>query len=131
MKLRYIIGIILAVIFIIIAVFSSSFSSIEYSNFTPAKLNSKKVQVKGTWVRDMPSNYDASTNTFSFYMKDYEEKVSKVVYKGGKPNNFEIATHIVIKGKFVGDEFSASEILTKCPSKYEGNIDDLKKQQNL
>lgn len=131
MKLRYIIGIILALIFIIIAVFSSSFSSIEYSNFGPAKLNAKKVQVKGTWVKDMPTSYEPSTNTFTFYMKDYEEKISKVVYSGGKPNNFEIATHIVIKGKFQGETFSASEILTKCPSKYEGNVEELKKKEKL
>jgi cytochrome c-type biogenesis protein CcmE len=31
-----------------------------------------------------------------------------------------------VKGKYDGEVFQAKEILTKCPSKYEGNADQLK-----
>ena len=41
------------------------------------------------------------------------------VLDGAKPNNFELANAIVIKGRVEGSSFHASEILTKCPSKYE------------
>jgi cytochrome c-type biogenesis protein CcmE len=50
------------------------------------------------------------------------------VIDGGKPNNFDIATSIVVKGKYSGDYLHATEILTKCPSKYEGKIGTMKKQ---
>lgn len=44
----------------------------------------------------------------------------RVVYKGTKPNNFEIATNVVVTGKFENGYFHATDVLTKCPSKYEG-----------
>jgi len=50
------------------------------------------------------------------------------VLDGPKPNNFDIATSVVIKGKMTGDFFHATEILTKCPSKYEGQTGAMKKQ---
>jgi len=51
--------------------------------------------------------------------------MTKVVFEGAKPNNFELADKIVVKGKFDGDHFHASQILTKCPSKYEGKEEDV------
>jgi cytochrome c-type biogenesis protein CcmE len=41
---------------------------------------------------------------------------------------FDIAACIGVKGKYSGDYFHATEILTKCPSKYEGQIGVMKKQ---
>ena len=54
-------------------------------------------------------------------MKDDNEKSVKVILYGSKPNNFEIATSIVAKGRFRDNIFYANDILTKCPSKYEGD----------
>jgi cytochrome c-type biogenesis protein CcmE len=59
-------------------------------------------------------------------MVDEKGNTSKVVCNGAKPNNFDIAPMVVIKGQFDGDRFHAKEILTKCPSKYEGQFDELK-----
>ncbi len=126
MKLKYIIGTIIGVIFIIIALLSFNTTKIEYADFEKAKTSPKTFQVIGSWDKTKPYEYDTENNLFKFYMIDEQGNTSYVVSKGGKPNNFDVAPMVVIKGKFEGDEFHASEILTKCPSKYEGQFEELK-----
>ena len=51
---------------------------------------------------------------------DESGKECKVVLDGAAPNNFELATSVVAKGRFTDEGyFHATEVLTKCPSKYE------------
>ncbi len=130
MNKKYIIGLAVAVAFIVIAVLSLDTSAIEYANFTEAKTSGKKVQVTGSWIKEKPTNYDPENNLFTFYMKDKENNEVKVIHEGPKPQNFNIANYFVVTGKFEGDVFYSTNILTKCPSKYEGQIDDLKKQES-
>jgi cytochrome c-type biogenesis protein CcmE len=52
-------------------------------------------------------------------MKDDNGDVERVMLDGAKPNNFDIAPSIVAKGMYMDDHFHATEILTKCPSKYQ------------
>ncbi len=126
MKPRYIVGAVIGVIFLIFAIYSFDSSKIEYTDFNEARETGKTVQVIGSWVKDQDYDYDADNNQFIFYMEDKDDNVTKIIFDGSKPNNFDIAPELVIKGKFNGDVFRASEILTKCPSKYEGNGEDLK-----
>lgn len=125
------IKIILAVVVIIGALVFGAVSfvetNVEYSNFVGAESVSKKVQVKGTWVQDKETKFDAETSEFSFYMVDENGRLERVVYDGAKPNNFEIADAIVVKGKFHDGSFYAEDILTKCPSKYEGTAESVQK----
>src|SRR5512135_1878562 len=121
MKSRYVVGGIVVLVFLVIGGYSFLNSSVEYKNLTEAQATSKKVQVKGAWVKEKESGYDPSNNTFTFFLKDDDNKVCKVVYTGAKPNNFEIATSVVVKGRFRDGAFHANEILTKCPSKYENS----------
>jgi len=102
-------------------------SNVEYADFTTAERTGKKVQVKGEWIQDMVSGFDADKAQFTFYMKDDNQRVMRVVLEGAKPNNFEIATSVVAKGSFNEDHFHAKEVLTKCPSKYEGDAEAVKK----
>lgn len=102
-------------------------SNVEYMDFAKAETVNKKVQVKGAWVKDRETVFDASKSQFTFYMVDDNKKVCKVVLDGAKPNNFEIANEIVAKGRFKDGYFHANEILTKCPSKYEGDATAVKK----
>jgi len=101
-------------------------SNVEYADFATAEKTGKKVQVKGEWIQDMESNFDADKAQFTFY-KDDNQQVMRVVLDGAKPNNFEIATSVVAKGSINGDHFHAKEVLTKCPSKYEGDAEAVKK----
>jgi cytochrome c-type biogenesis protein CcmE len=127
MKPKYIIGGLIAVTFLIIGMMSLSSNSIGYADISAAKTVAKKVQIKGSWVKDKGAEYDSQKNTFTFHMTDEKGEEIKVVHAGARPNNFEIASHVVVKGRLEGDAFHSSEILTKCPSKYEGTAEELKK----
>jgi len=102
-------------------------TNVEYSNFGAAENIQKKVQVKGTWVQDRETKFDPDLSVFSFYMVDEDGRLEHVVYDGAKPNNFEIADAIVVKGRYRDGSFYAENILTKCPSKYEGNAETIQK----
>lgn len=43
----------------------------------------------------------------------------EVRYAGVVPDTFKDAAEVVVKGKFTGNLFQATEILAKCPSKYQ------------
>jgi len=101
-------------------------TKVEYADFQHAADTHKKSQVKGTWVKEKDAKFDATTNQFVFYMVDEKNKEMKVVLDGAEPNNFKMAESVVAKGKIKDGYFHASEVLTKCPSKYEGDGQDVK-----
>ena len=127
MNIKTITGISIIVIFLVIGFFSFSESKIEYTNFEKASEIHKTCQVKGSWVKDKEAKFDANTNEFIFYMKDENNEEVKVILAGARPNNFEMAESVVAKGKMKDGNFYAKEVLTKCPSKYEGKGEDVKK----
>jgi cytochrome c-type biogenesis protein CcmE len=127
MNFKIIIAVIVIVGALIFGAMSFVESNVEYTDFARAESVSKKVQVKGAWVKDKESSFDAAKSQFTFYMMDDNQKEVKVVLEGAKPNNFDIATSIVAKGRFHDGAFHASEILTKCPSKYDGDSTAVKK----
>ncbi len=63
--------------------------------------------------------FDVKTMTLTFVGEDETGKV-KVVYRKGKPNNFEMATQVVVMGRYQDGVFEAHDMLVKCPSKYQG-----------
>lgn len=121
MKPRYIIGSVIAVVFLAIGFFALNNTGVPYTDLKTAGDLKSKVQIKGTWVKEEATNYDSQNNLFSFSMKDDSNNVIKVQFAGAKPNNFELAQSLVVKGKVDKGVFYASDILTKCPSKYEGS----------
>ncbi len=131
MKAKYIITAIIALGFIVLAYSAFDSSKIEYTDFTYAKKTGNTVQVTGSWDKSENYTYDTESNTFTFIMTDEKSNSSKVVYHGAKPNNFDIAPMVVIKGQFENDVFMASEILTKCPSKYEADFDKIKENSKV
>ena len=127
MNVKVIIAAVVIVAGIILAAVNFVESNVEYADFTAAEKAQKKVQVKGVWVQEMETNFDSEKVKFSFYMRDDKNRVVKVILDGARPNNFEQATSVVAKGKFVNGEFHSTEVLTKCPSKYEGGSDAVRK----
>ncbi len=127
MKMKVVVGLVVVVVGIILGAVNFLESNVEYMDFAAAERTSKKAQVKGEWVRDQEIAFDAERVKFSFYMKDDNNRIVKVVLDGAKPNNFELAESVVAKGRFVGEEFHATDVLTKCPSKYEGDAEAVKK----
>lgn len=127
-KLKMWIGGIIIIVFGSIAFTVFSESKIEYVDFKEAENRLRKVEVKGYWLKDKETKFDGNSNTFVFHMKDDSNTEMKVIYEGAKPNNFEVAEAIVVKGKIKDGNFLASDILTKCPSKYEASPEDIKKE---
>ena len=128
-KLKIVIGLVIIVVFLVVGFYSFMDSNIEYVDFKDAQNISKTVQVKGNWVKEKESKFDPNTNTFLFYMVDENNNEMKVVLDGARPNNFDVADAIVAKGKVENGYFHAKEVLTKCPSKYEGQGEDVKKTE--
>lgn len=127
MKVKLIVAIVVIIGALIFGATTFIQSNVEYTDFAKAETLNKKVQVKGEWLRDKESHFDAEKSQFTFYMMDDNKKECKVVLDGAKPNNFELATEIVAKGRYKDGYFHANEILTKCPSKYEGDATAVKK----
>jgi cytochrome c-type biogenesis protein CcmE len=127
MKLKLVIGAIVIVVFVIFGAYSFLQSNVEYTDFNHAKMTSKKVQVKGSWLQNQKTEYVASTNQFVFYMVDDNNTLMKVVFDGAEPNNFELATSIVVRGRCQDGYFHATDILTKCPSKYQATGNEVKR----
>jgi cytochrome c-type biogenesis protein CcmE len=93
----------------------------RYETFSSALENpEKEFHIVGELVKDSEMYYDPlkDPNYFSFFLKDKDGDEKKVVFKGTKPQDFERSEQIVLTGKMKGDEFVASKILMKCPSKY-------------
>ncbi len=126
MQKKYIIGAVVGLVFVVLAVMSFDQTKIEYADFIKAKQMGTTVQIIGSCSEDKEYTYDAQNNQFKFTMVDEEGNQNKVIYSGSKPNNFDIAPMLVVKGEFKDDVFYANQVLTKCPSKYEGNFEDMK-----
>ncbi|MEN6511870.1 MAG: cytochrome c maturation protein CcmE [Chloroherpetonaceae bacterium] len=124
MKTKYIIIGVVSIVFLLLAVFSFSANKIDYADFQVAKQNGKTVQIIGQVEDAKESTYNPSQNMLVFNLTDEKDNTEKVYFTGPKPNNFDIAPMVVIKGKYQDGKFVASEILTKCPSKYESKFDE-------
>jgi len=57
-------------------------------------------------------------NHLEFYLVDEQKNERKVVYNKTKPQDFERSEKIVMTGTAKGQDFMATELLLKCPSKY-------------
>ncbi len=128
MKPKVIISAVIVVGFIIFGSYSFLESNVEYTDVAGAMQSHKKVQLKGQWNREKESSFDASKAQFTFYLIDESGKECRVVLDGAAPNNFDLATSVVAKGRYMEDGyFHATEVLTKCPSKYEAQAEEVKK----
>lgn len=119
MKKSSIAGIVIIALAIGIIISTYADSS-TYGSFTDAKETESELHVVGQLNKEKELYYEPQqdANYFAFYMKDNQGKESKVVFNGSKPQDFERSEQIVLTGKMVGNEFHASKILMKCPSKY-------------
>lgn len=96
----------------------------RYETFATAESSGgREFHIVGELVRreDMQYDPEIDPNYFSFYLKDKAGDERKVVFHDTKPTDFERAEQIVLTGKMNGNEFHASKILMKCPSKYINN----------
>ena len=120
MKKSHIIGIVLIAI-AIGAIFASLGDASTYASFSTAQNHEgKEFHVVGKLdkSKDMIYQPEKDPNIFVFYMKDSDSSERKVTLHQAKPQDFEHTEQIVAIGKCVGNDFHASSVLMKCPSKY-------------
>lgn len=120
MKNKYLFGGIIIIVFLGIMIYLFTQTNVQYeSSFIKVMQSGKTVKATGSWLKERNYELDKQNKTFSFYMKDESGNIMKVVYQGVMPNNFESSTSIVVTGKYSDGVFHATDILTKCPSKYQ------------
>jgi cytochrome c-type biogenesis protein CcmE len=120
MKKSHIIAILVAATGIGVLI-SASKDVTTYATFAQAAEHGDRVKLVGQLVREHPVEYDPEKdpNYLSFYLSDDVGAVKKVVLRAGKPQDFERSEQIVLTGAMKGDMFEATDMLLKCPSKYE------------
>lgn len=124
MKNKYLFGGFIIVIFLGLMAYLFTQTNIKYEeDFTQVKNSTGIVKATGAWVKEKSFQVDNQQNLFSFYMEDYNGTELRVIYKGAMPNNFESSTSVVVTGKYQNGVFHATDILTKCPSKYESEYE--------
>ena len=134
-KQRFILGVSIVIVLlaylVIIGVPSNTYE-VSRALADKANLTDKVIVVNGTMVTGT-DNWDSFNRTLTFKLTDSIATID-VVYTGDKPNlppqAEENTVQAVVTGKFDdNDVFKAYQMLTKCPSKYEGsnNITDTAK----
>jgi cytochrome c-type biogenesis protein CcmE len=114
---------IVAIVMIIIAsaiLVNGAMKGSKYATFQDALKTTKVVKITGELAKDKPIEYDAENNFNEtiFFMRDANNEINKVILSKPKPMDFERAEQVVVDGIMKDNVFYASEILTKCPSKY-------------
>lgn len=120
MKTIHIIIILVLVIAIGVIITTLSDAS-TYSDFKEAgKKPDKEFHIIGKLDKNKPVEYDAqkNANQFAFFLIDDKGSERRVVYNNTKPQDFEKSEKVVVIGTMKGDEFRATGLLLKCPSKY-------------
>jgi cytochrome c-type biogenesis protein CcmE len=122
-KYTYIIVGALVVVSIILAYDASTSYISPYLSVSEIAKNSatyihKEVQVLGTVVNG--SSGWGENDSFLFNLTDGQYTI-EVTYNGNLPSGFNEGQQVVVIGNLVSPyNLSASEMLVKCPSKYEG-----------
>lgn len=87
-----------------------------------SSLVGKRVKVGGSVV---PASWDKQSNPMRFTIRDEADSAGtgptvKVVYTGGVPSTFGDGVVAIVTGELAADgSIKATEMITKCPSKYE------------
>lgn len=131
MKKIYVVAIVM--IGVAIALLTNASKDVStYSSFQDALESGKTVKIAGQLSKDKEMLYDPAKdpNYFSFFIKDSKGEERKVVLYSAKPKDFEKSEQVVVTGQMKGDEFVASDILLKCPSKYKEDEVYIKTDKN-
>ncbi|MGE5140153.1 MAG: cytochrome c maturation protein CcmE [Rudaea sp.] len=123
---KYLIGLALILGVIGYLIFFGISSTQQYF-LTPSELFGKGAamvgqgeRVGGSLVPDSVQR-DVQNNLISFKMTDGTAQLP-VSYTGAVPDTFEKATQVIVEGKLTGNgTFIASNVMAKCPSKYDAS----------
>lgn len=127
-RLIVVTGIIIIVMALVLAFVGSNASAktISLSEATSGNYANQRVQVTGNVV-DNSYSTSGNTLTFSIYDPDNPSAGQMVVdYQGSASSTFGNGVTAISTGRMTNDgHLEASELVTKCPSKYESGTDAL------
>ena len=114
--------VLLIMLAVAIAAIMTTYSEAEKSStFAEADANPNETfHITGFLVKEKPMEYNPKIdpNYFSFYIKDKNGNIRKVVSTNPKQQDFERAETVNMYGRSDGEVFRASKVMPKCPSKY-------------
>lgn len=84
-------------------------------------LNGKVVNVNGTIVKGS-TVWEPEKVRLTFKLADKSAAIT-VVSNEGMPGNYKEGIPAVVTGYFMNNTFQATQVVTKCPSKYGGDLD--------
>ena len=130
MKKGYIVG--LVVIAILVAIFVSTIGEASmYVTLDGAKKlheqnDDREVHIVGSLLKNTDGSikglhYDPliDPNKSEFMIQDDSLNTGTVILLSSLPPDFDKSEKVVVQGKYNGKNFIASQVLLKCPSKYE------------
>jgi len=124
MKKKLLIGgaiILIAVVYLLYLSFGSSVSyyvTVREFFDRSDELIDTNVRVAGN-VADTPIKWNADDLELMFTITEGGKNMT-VVYNGAQPSGFKAGSTILVEGKYGSDGvFRASQLILKCPSKYE------------
>ncbi len=68
--------------------------------------------------------FDSADLSLSFTLLNESGESMPVIYHGVVPSNFEYAEEATCIGSWQNGKFKADKLLLKCPSKYEGEVEE-------
>ncbi len=112
--------ILIVVIAVLIGGILSTFGDAStYANFELAEANKgEEFIVIGKLVKDDDIHFNPKTTMLRFTAVDDSGQVATVYFNEPKPTDFERSESITMTGFATDTAFIASDILMKCPSKY-------------
>jgi cytochrome c-type biogenesis protein CcmE len=101
---------------------NSASSYVKIADIKNGNYEGQLISVNGSVENDTVS-WDPETTELIFKMTD-DTGTFDVYYKGNLPNSFGSEFPIVVLGQYIDEVFHARNILVKCPSKYEAEIEE-------
>jgi len=122
-KKSYVIGAVIVVLALTMAMYSFQSTLTAYVSVSEAKASPRAVQVAGIVVKGS-KHYDIQNNRLKFTLREDSGDEMAVEYDGRRPANFDDVAKVVSIGKYnvKREVFVATELLVKCPTKYEGRV---------
>jgi len=132
-KVKFMIGGVLIALAIAYLMYTEIQSNATYF-MTVDELLAKGITVQNQTVR-VSGKVDATTIEFNnrdliltFDVLSESGKPLSVVFNGPKPDQMRAEAEAIIEGKYDGQQFVAQNLLLKCPSKYEGEPEQVEVQ---
>jgi cytochrome c-type biogenesis protein CcmE len=123
-RVKFIIGgavIALAIVYLIFTTAQSTasyFLTVEELYDKDSEIYDRNVRVSGMVVGDSV-DFNSRDLILQFEITGESGETLPVVFNGPKPDQMRQDAEAIIQGKYDGSEFTAQELLLKCPSRYE------------